>query len=190
MSRLVSPSMLCGLLALVAAAAPLSAQEPRVVVVGSGVTTAHNGSLPISDLAVSDIVARNFPDVLHGDQSYHLSLVVDANGTYVSGKATKATIITRTNAENAGVIFADSALAGAIGAAKVVVRKTQDGDLPIATGGGVMIARSGAGEGTAAIGVLGTGYKLTDVSTLSMKRYGAGELGDATIMVTVVQLKN
>jgi hypothetical protein len=54
-----------------------------------------------------------------------------------------------------------------------------------------VIARTGAGtgEGAALPGLFGTTYKLSDINAMGMKRYPAGELGDALIMVTVVQLK-
>ncbi len=179
MLRLVPvPSrMLCSVSALlVAAAAPAAlAQQPRIAVAGEhGLNAMHNGSLPISDLAVSEIVARNFPEALHGDQSYHITLVVDANGKYVSGKAVKVTIIARSAGDSAGLVMGDSAMPGAIGAARVMMRKVQDGELPAAGAMG---------------GLPGTAYKLSDVSAMGMKRYAAGELGDALLMVTAVQLK-
>ncbi len=86
-------------------------------------------------------------------------------------------------------MIGDSTIAGAVATAKLAIRKVQDGEVPT-TGGGVIIARTGSMEGAPAIpGLFGTSYKLSDIGSMGMKKYAAGELGDALIMVAVLQLK-
>src|SRR6185312_15237482 len=110
MPRLASFRMLSVVPALLLIASVASAQEPRVVVAPSNVVVRPN-QLPISDAAVTELVARYFPETLHGSQAYGITLVVDANGQYVSGKANKAAVMTRASLDSAGgtLIVRDSA---------------------------------------------------------------------------------
>jgi len=196
MPRLASSHVLSAVtaLALVAALAPrAAAQEQRIVVAPSGIV-AHNGQLPITDAQVTDLIARNFPEILHGSQAYHVTLVVDANGNYVSGRTARATVLNRAMLDSSGGTFVmRDTIAGSIAAVSAAVRRVADvehSDVPT-TGGRVIIARSSApGEPGPSFGMFGTDYRLEDISAMGMKRYDAGVLGDAFIMVSVVQLKN
>lgn len=202
---------------MVAAASTASAQESRIVVAGSGAgTIMRSGSLPISDDAVSAIVAEHFADAIRpGAGAQHISIVVDANNQYVSGRATKATIISRDDllpGDGARIILGDTA--------RIQIRRVGDGPPLIlgdtahvmirrigdgleggvvsvgGVGGSVTIMRSGDGGPIAGIvggamthGLFGADTPLENIAAMGMKRFTAGMLGDDQILVTVVKLK-
>jgi hypothetical protein len=184
-----------GILTAVAiASAPLAAQESRVFVSTGGQLTA-GGNLPISDAAVQAIVGAHFPEALGaGAEANALTLVVDANGNYVSGKASKATIITRTSSEGG-----PAAIDTTIGGAHVMMRRSDDGSASAsaaAVAGAVVVARSSSEGGAAMVGaksgtggIMGTDIPMSSVGAIGMRHYAAGELGSDPLMVTVIKLK-
>ena len=166
--------------ALVAAlAGTAAAQESRAVVSKMQLSTA---SVPISDDAITALVAEHFADALHGAQASQITLVVDANGKYVNGTSRKMTIISKTEMPDG--VYTDSSSSGT----NVMIRRTQTGDATAAAAGTVAFMRSENGD--VAHGFMGIeGVTPQDVGSVGMKRFAAGTMGDADIMVMVVKLK-
>lgn len=174
---------------LMTAAALAGAQEIRAVTVGggSGTMIAGGRGLPISEDALTAIVAQHFADALHSPESSRITIVVDANGQYVSGSAQKATIVTRTmnDAVASGANVHVDSVAGAVA---VRVRLAGDAAAAAAGGGGAVSTFSRV-EGSGARGVLGTDVSPESVSTIGTKTFAAGQMGDAAISVVVIKLK-
>ena len=93
-SRVHPRLIACG--AVLAIAQPLSAQQPRVIIAGGqGANVVTLSSLALSDTAVRRLIETHLPDAFTDDaDAHHVLLVLDANGEYVSGKVSKATVVT------------------------------------------------------------------------------------------------
>ena len=141
------------------------------------------------------------------------SIVVDANNQYVSGRATKATILSRDDrGDGTRIILGDTAhiQIRRIGdgpplilgdTAHVMIRRIGDGLEPGIVsvgglGGNVTIMRSSDAGPIAGIvggamprGLFAMDTPPEDIASLGMKRFAAGTLGDDQILVTVVKLK-
>jgi len=171
---------------------PLTAQQPRIIVSGghAGVVSALT-TAPISESAVRKLVEEYYPDVLQDDvDAHHVLLVVDANGEYVSGRVTKAMVITPAiiHANGDSAFFGSDSVGGS--AARVVIRRVDSGAsvLPLSVGG-VTVMRAHGDGGDPPGGLLGSGYAPSDVSSVGMKRFAAGEFGRTAVIVSVIKLK-
>jgi hypothetical protein len=178
--------LLAGAMAL-AFTRQLAAQEPppRVIISGSGNGAAFATMMtsPISDDVIRSLIQAHLPDELQQTDPQHIALVVDANDQYVSSKVTKATVVT---GEGAGIHFVYGDTAGA-NVGPIVIRRTSSGDSTRAAGTAFSIMTSRSDEPSS--GVFGTGYSMTDIASLGIRRFTAGQLGNAAIIVTVVKLK-
>lgn len=188
----------CG--ALLALTRPLTAQGV-IVNTTSRAAVAMGGNLPLSDDAVRAMVQAHFPEALDSDADapHAVLLVVDANGEYVSGKASKATVVTP-NAEGENgmrtfVIRDSSGAAGevTVNGASVMVRRegavAAAGTVGSVNGAGGVFVISRSGDGEPANGILGSGYTMADVASIGFKRFTAGQLGNAVVVVSVLKLK-
>ena len=171
----------------------LAAQQPRIIVGGghAGVVSTLM-TVPISDSAVRRLIETNYPDVLQDDvDAHHVLLVVDANGEYVSGRVSRATVITPTAVSINGdsVFVGGDSIGGSV--ARVIVRRVDsDGLRPAPLNlGGVTVLRANAAGGDPPGGMLGSGYPISDVSAFGLKRFAGGELGRTAIIVSVIKLK-
>jgi len=165
---------------------PLAAQEPPRVIVsgnGNGVAFATAMTSPVSDEVIRSLIQAHLPDELQQTDPRHITLVVDANDQYVTSKVTKATVVT---SEGAGVRFVYGDTTGA-NVGPVVIRRTGVGDSTAATATGFSVMTSRSDDGLS--GVFGTGYSMVDIASIGMRRYTAGQLGTAAIIVTVLKLK-
>src|SRR6185295_1437562 len=105
-SRVHPRLIACG--AVLAVAQPLRAQ--RVIVAGGqGANVVTLSSLALPDSAVRRLIETHLPDAFNDDaDAHHVLLVLDANGDYVSGKVSKATVVTpvivNTNGESSFVV--------------------------------------------------------------------------------------
>jgi len=180
--------IVCG--AALAIAQPLSAQETRVIVSGGqGANVVTLSTLALSDSAVRRLIQTHLPDAFTDDaDAYHVLLVLDANGEYVSGKASKATVVTpatiTVNGDNSFVV-GDS-----LGGARVMVRRmdgstTSTGAAPAVT----FMRRDTDGAIDSHHGVMGSGYDMSEVSSVGLRHFTPGELARGRVMVSVVRLK-
>jgi hypothetical protein len=179
--------------AALAFALPISAQQPRVIVGGGHVGVVSTlMTVPISDSAVRRLIESNYPDVLQDDvDAHHVLLVIDANGEYVSGRVSRAAVVTPAAVSINGdsVFVGGDSIGGSV--ARVVVRRVDSDGLltvPLSVGGVTVLRASGAG-GDPPGGLLGSGYPLSEVSAFGLKRFAAGELGRTAIIVSVIKLK-
>lgn len=141
-------------------------------------------AVPISDDAITALVAEHFADALHGSQSSQITLVVDANGKYVSGNSHKVTVIRKEDMPNG--VYTDSSSSGT----NIMVRRTATSEAAGAAAGAVAFMRSENGSGEGTHGFMGIeGVTPQDVGAFGMRRFAAGTMGDADIMVLVVKLK-
>jgi hypothetical protein len=191
--RLRSTSYLCvaAFGATLALSRPLAAQQPRIIVGGghAGVISTLM-TVPISDSAVRKLIETNYPDVLQDDvDAHHVLLVVDANGEYVSGRVSRAAVITpgAVSVNGDSVFIGGDAVAGS-GARVVIRRVDSDAVVPLSVGGVTVIRANGQG-GDPPGGLLGSGYALSDVSSFGLKRFAAGEFGRTAVLVSVIKLK-
>jgi len=183
----------CG--AALALAQPLSAQETRVIISGGqGANVVTLSSLALADSAVRRLIETNLPDAFADNaDAYHVLLVLDANGEYVSGKASKATVVTpatiSVNGDNAFVV--GDSLGGA-GEARVMVRRLDGATATTTTGTAPAVAfmrRNSDGGIDSHHGVMGSGYDMSEVSSVGLRHFAPGQLARGRVMVSVVRLK-
>jgi hypothetical protein len=190
-SRVHPRLIVCG--AVLAIAQPLSAQQSRVIIAGGqGANVVTLSSLALSDTAVRRLIETHFPDAFSDDaDAHHVLLVLDANGEYVSGKVSKATVVTpatvNVNGENSFVV-GDSL--GGPGVARVMVRRLDGGVVSTGTPPAVTIMRRNADSGVdSQHGVMGSDYDMSEVSSVGFRHFAAGQLARGMVMVSVVRLK-
>ena len=178
---------------------PLSGQQPRIIVGGGHpAVVTRLTSLPISDNAVRKLIETNYPDVLQDDvDAHHVLLVIDADGEYVSGRVSRAAVITpgAVTVNGDSILIGGDAVAGP-GARVVIRRVDSDAMVRVDSGavvplsvGGVTVLRANGNGGDSPGGLLGSGYMLSDVSSFGLKRFAAGELGRTALLVSVIKLK-
>jgi hypothetical protein len=183
--RVVCPLFVLTCVGVVALARPLTAQEPRVFIKG-GDKVAIGGTSPISDEAIRSLIQAHMPEELQQTDARLVLLVVDANDEYVSGHASKATVITA-EPGSAAFVVADSA--GGAAAGPIVIRRTTTGNS--ADGPGFVVSGlSSKMEGAGGSGVFGSGYSLSEISAIGVRRFTAGQLGTSALVVSVVKLKS
>jgi len=181
----------CG--AALALAQPLSAQETRVIISGGqGANVVTLSSLALADSAVRRLIETNLPDAFADNaDAYHVLLVLDANGEYVSGKASKATVVTpaaiSVSGDNAFVV--GDSLGGA-GEVRLMVRR-MDGAITSTrpTPAVTMMRRDPDGGIDSHHGVMGSGYDMSEVSSIGLRRFNPGQLARGSVIVSVVRLK-
>ncbi|MEP6492500.1 MAG: hypothetical protein ABJF01_07475 [bacterium] len=184
--------------AALGAARPLASQTPRVVVVGGDRTAITLSTvLGISDDSIRSLIETHHPDALLNDGDAHsVTLVIDADGRYVSGKVTKATVVAATGDASNGLrtfVVGDSAVG--VGNGLVVVRRRDSAGEPVRVSVAtsdeppVTVLFSKSGDGDPANGVFGSGYPKDDVAMVGLKRFAAGQFGSMPLVVTVVRLK-
>jgi hypothetical protein len=164
---------------------PLAAQDPPRVIIsgsGSGLAFATVMTSPVSDDVIRSLIQAHLPDELQQTDPRHITLVVDANDQYVTSKVTRATVVT---GEGNGVRFIYGDTTGA-NVGPGVIRRTSNGD-STAAGTAFSITTSRSDDGLS--GVFGTGYSMIDIASIGMRRFTAGQLGTAAIIVSVVKLK-
>jgi hypothetical protein len=189
-SRVHPRFIACG--AVLAIAQPLSAQQRVIIAGGQGANVVTLSNLALPDSAVRRLIETHLPDAFNDDaDAHHVLLVLDANGEYVSGKVSKATVVTpaivNTNGESSFVV-GDSL--GGPGAARVMVRRL-DG---VTTSTGVAPAvsfmrRNSDGGVDSQHGVMGSDYDMSEVSSVGLRHYTPGQLARGTVMVSVIRLK-
>lgn len=164
-------------------ARPLAAQEPRVIITGGDkLAFATTFTTPISDETIRSLIAAHLPEELRQDDPRSIVLVIDANDQYVSSKAGKATVI---NGDVGGTAIVVGDSAG--GNAPVIIRRTTSGNSDAPAASGVSFFSTKIGDESA--GVFGSGYTMSEISTIGMRRFTAGQLGTSAMMVMVVKLK-
>ncbi|HTE47136.1 MAG TPA: hypothetical protein VK636_17945, partial [Gemmatimonadaceae bacterium] len=141
-SRRIASCVIAGVasvasVATLALSQPVGAQEPRVVIVGGDrAATTLNTLVHISDDSLKALIETHLPDALFDDgDAHHVVLVLDADGRYVDGKVTKATVVTPT-ADGAGEIrtFVVGDTAMRAGSGPIVIRR-RDGEAGVVVGG-------------------------------------------------------
>jgi hypothetical protein len=169
--------------AVLVLARPLAAQEPRVIING-GDKIAFGGTFttPISDETIRSLIASHLPEELKQDEPRSVVLVIDANDQYVSSKASKATVITG-DVGGSVIMVGDSTGVGG----PVIIRRTTSGNPDASAATGVSFFQTKTGDESS--GVFGSGYTMSEISTVGMRRYAAGQLGTSAMMVMVVKLK-
>ena len=196
----------------------LTAQETRAVVIGGhGVATTIAGTLPISDNAIRTLIDAHFPEALRSEDGIqHVTLVIDAYDQYVTGKVAKGMVLTPSSDQNgvSAFVVGDSSVTAAGG--RIVVRRLEPGEGPMVVidstmsgvGARVAVRRLGEGEGAVVVGpaganeiraklesgtnlggVFGSGYAISEIASIGLKRFSAGELGAGQLMVSVIRLK-
>lgn len=204
-------------LALVAAIAPAAVAQSPVFVRTTTNAVVHSDKLPVGDDVIASLLAQHFNDALHNaGQPVQITLVLDANNQYVSGRVAKATVITRADLDANGVYIDSTHVAGVAEAARIMAKRA-DGAAADGAGGMVVIARTTATtpSGTAVAlttsgaasdeamtkamgivarastaGVFGTEVDMNNVESVGIRKFDAGAMGDDIVMVTVVKLKN
>lgn len=102
----------------------------------------------------------------------------------MTSKVSKATVIAA-EGNGARFVFGDSSAANP---GPVVIRRTNSGDAGAAASGTAFaITTSRTDDGPA--GVFGTGYSMTDIASIGVRRFTTGQLGTNAIIVSVVKLK-
>lgn len=178
--------------AVLAVAQPLSAQQRVIIASGHGANVVTLSSLALPDSAVRQLIETHFPDAFTDDaDAHHVLLVLDANGEYVSGKVSKATVVTptiiNTNGEN--TFIAGDSLGGS-GAARVVVRKIDGVTTSMGSAPAVAIMRrSTDGVIDSAHGIMGSDYDMSEVSSIGYRHFTPGQLARGAVMVSVLRLK-
>lgn len=161
----------------------LAAQEPRVIINGGDkIAFGTTFTAPISDETIRSLITAHLPEELRQDEPRSVVLVIDANDQYVSSKAAKATVITG-EVGGSAIVVGDSTGAGA----PVIIRRTTSGNADASTASGVSFFQTKIGDESG--GVFGSGYAMSEISTVGMRRYTAGQLGTSAMMVVVVKLK-
>jgi len=189
-SRVHPRLIACG--AVLAIAQPLSAQQRVIVAGGQGANVVTLSSLALADSAVRRLIETHLPDAFNDDaDAHHVLLVLDANGEYVSGKVSKATVVTpvivNTNGESSFVV-GDSL--GEPGAARVMVRRLDGGAVVAGMPPGVSIMRRNTDGGIDSHhGVMGSDYDMSEVSSVGIRHYTPGQLARGSVMVSVIRLK-
>jgi len=189
-SRVHPRLIACG--AVLAIAQPLSAQEQRIIIAGGqGANVVTLSNLALSDSAVRRLIETHLPDAFNDDaDAHHVLLVLDANGDYVSGKVSKATVVTpaivSTNGESSFIV--GDSLAGS-GTARVMVRRLDGGAVVAGMPPGVSIMRRADGGVDSRHGVMGSDYDMSEVSSVGLRHYPAGQLARGSVMVSVIRLK-
>ena len=117
--------------------------------------------------------------------------MLDANGEYVSGKVSKATVVTpatiSVNGDNAFVV-GDSL--GGPGVARVMVRRVDGAITSTRTAPAVTIMRHNTDGGIDAHhGVMGSDYDMSEVSSIGYRHFTPGQLARGSVMVSVIRLK-
>jgi hypothetical protein len=174
----------CGL--ALAFTRPLVAQDPpRVIVAGNGggFAFATVATSPVSDDVIRSLIQAHHADDLLEAEPRHITLVVDANDQFVTSKVSKATVIT-SDGVGTRFVYGDSTAANA---GPLIIRRRTNGDSAVAGGTAFSITASRSDDGSS--GVFGTGYSMTDVATISMRRFAAGQLGTGAVVVSVLKLK-
>jgi len=181
--RIVTSLRFVACAAALVLARPLAAQEPRVIING-GDKIAFGTTLttPISDETIRSLIAAHLPEELRQDEPRYVMLVIDANDQYVSSKAGKASVITGDVGGNV-IVVGDSTGAGA----PVVIRRTTTGSSDASAASGVSFFQTKIGDESG--GVFGSGYSMSEVSSVGLRRFTTGQLGTSAIMVTVIKLK-
>ena len=139
---------------------------------------------PLSDDVIRSLIQAHLPDELLQTDARHITLVVDTNDEYVTSKVTKATVI---SAEGNGTSFVYADTTGA-NVGPIIIRRASAGDgtgAASATAFSITTSRSDDG----AAGVFGTGYTMSEVASIGLRRYSAGQLGTSALVVSVVKLK-
>ena len=172
-------------------ALPLGAQESRVIIGagGRGASVVTLSSLALADSAVRRLIETHLPDAFSDDaDAHHVLLVLDANGEYVSGNVKKAKVVTpaivSTNGESV-------ALPGdSLGVARVMVRRLDGTVSDAAPGGAVTLMRRNTdGESNSEHNVMGSNYSMSEISSIGVRRYDAGQLARGMVMVSIIRLK-
>lgn len=171
-------------------ALPLAAQERRVIVGGQGASVISLSSLALHDSTIRRLIETNLPGAFADDADAHqVTLVLDANGEYVSGKVAKATVLTPAVVAGSGenVFITGDSLAGG----RVTIRRI--GTETSGSGSGATAFVVGSTDGAMAAGgghgVFGSGYDASEVSSVGIRRFTAGDLARGPVIVTVVRLK-
>jgi hypothetical protein len=197
--RIATSVLACGV--ALAALAPVVSGQGVIVSTSPKVSIGSSGNLPISDNTVRSMIDLHFPEALTSDADapQMVMLVIDANNEFVSGKARTAIMANVLSAGGEGsngvrtfVIGDSAAAAGAvtIGPASIMIRRDTAGAVALSSAAGpvfsVIRARTGEGE---VGGVMGSDYNLSDISSINLRRFPAGQLGTSAVIVSVLKLK-
>lgn len=192
----VNAALVC--LAAAALARPAAAQEAQgfmVRTVSGGVATEHAMTLPVSDEALTGLLATaHFADsAASNPQLNSIVLVVDANGEYVSSLMKHTTIV---KVATGGHIEGGTTCASSdenAPCATVQLRQTQATVAGHAMAGGMVTGTSFSATKASADGsqhgIFGTTVQASDVGGMGFKSFGAGQLLAGPSTVTVVKLK-
>jgi hypothetical protein len=171
-------------------ALPLGAQESRVIVGGQGASFVTLSSIALADSAVRRLIETHLPGAFSdGADAHHVTLVLDANGEYVSGQVKKATVVTPAILPSNGErIWVGDSLSGV---ARVAVRRLDGSSAAdVVPGGAVTITRrSTDGTGSSEFDVMGSGYARSEISSIGVRHYTAGELDRGHVIVAIIRLK-
>src|SRR5262249_18741280 len=156
------------------------AQEPRVITVGGAAKaiSVMGASLPISEETLRAMISEHLPEAFDpGTETRGVSIVIDANNQYVSGHTQKAIAISPSDSDGVRVITGDDSTS-----ARVVKLRRSEGAAGMIVAGGAnvfMLQREGLD------GPFG-GFSPDDVSSIGVKRFAAGQLTEAPVIVSIV----
>jgi hypothetical protein len=104
----------------------VAAQQTRVVIAGSDqAANTITALLHISDDSIRSMIETHHPEALLNDgNAHHVLLVLDADGRYVRGSVTNATVVASTDEAGTGFrTFVVGDTAATVGSGTVVIRR-------------------------------------------------------------------
>jgi hypothetical protein len=182
---------LAAALALAVVAHPAAAQDSHVIIGGGDrVVINSNAALAISDDVLRKLIETHLPDALLNDgaDAHHVSITIDANDQYVSGKVTKASARVATGSVINGVgtfVIGDST---GDHPNIVTIRRSADGTAA-AGPASVSVFHSGVEAGEIHMGAFGSDHDMADVASIGFRRFAAGSFSATPLVVTVIKLK-